>query len=245
MTLADLLDAYRNAADDETEPYRADDARVTGWLNEAVDEACLRAKLIFDTTSPLCTLRVVAGTQAYVLHPAIDDIAAAWMDKHHTVLQPTDQSALDRGRDVRWHLNSPSWRAAYVDASAWCGSNWRMWNGQPRFIIRDGQSIRLVPNPTSDDVLHLEVYRRPLAAEKLDAANATTCVPRVSFQYQPALVEWALYRAFMRRDEDQVDPAVAAAHLQLFEAAFGPRTDANVVRKQHEQRSHTTVINWP
>lgn len=244
MTLADLIDAYRNAADDETEPYRADDDRVTGWLNEAVDEACLRAKLIFDTTSPLCTVAVVAGTSTYKVHPAVDDIAAAWLDKHHNVLQPTDQSALDRGRDVRWHLQSPAWRAAYVDASAWCGRNWRTWNGRPRFIMRDGNTIRLVPNPTDADTLHLEVYRRPLDDERLAVANATACVPRVPFQYQQALVEWALYRSFMRRDEDQVDPSVAASHLQLFEAAFGSRPDANVVRKQHEQRSHTTMINW-
>jgi hypothetical protein len=57
-------------------------------------------------------------------------------------------------------------------------------------------------------------------------------------------VHWALYRAYLRRDEDQTDPSLASTHLTLFTAAFGERPDANVQRRRQEHRSRTTTINW-
>lgn len=239
MNLSELTAAYRNRADDETAPYRADDKQVMAWLNEAVDEAAIRAKLIFDTSSTFCTIPIVVDRAVYTLAPEISEIAAAWTDVNRWSLDGTDQSALDRmgQANLRGRFGrSRDW--AYCDY--W--SQWRLRKGHPRFFIQDGQRLQLVPIPTAADTLHLEVYRTTKESERLKGPQ--DC-PAIATAHHSGLVDWALYRAYLRRDEDQTDPNLAAGHLALFEQRYGMRPDANVARKRNERRAHTTPINWP
>lgn len=240
MQLRELITAYRDRADDESKPYRADDPKVTAWLNEAVDEACVRADLIFDTTSPFCAVPVVIDQANYRLAPEIHKISAAWSTRFNNPLDPTDQSALDRAGETYGLPGRYRGGRSWARCDYW--AQWRTQKGHPRFYLRDGQQLRLVPIPTSTDTLNLEVYRIPTAGERMK--DAGDC-PRIASAHHAGLVDWVLYRAYLRRDEDQNDPKLAAEHLGLFEARFGERPDANVMRKRQEHRSHTTAVNWP
>ena len=78
MTLAQLIAQFRREADDEVAPYLFSDAVVTDWLNEAVDEACVRSLLIKDwSTTAVCNIAITAGTSTYSTHPSIINITRA------------------------------------------------------------------------------------------------------------------------------------------------------------------------
>lgn len=64
MTLSELKIAVREMLDDEKAPYLWSDAQLTRAANVAVKEACVRARLIFDSSS---SIAVVAGTTEYRL----------------------------------------------------------------------------------------------------------------------------------------------------------------------------------
>ena len=46
MNLKSLIARFRVLANDKAEPYFWSDEEVSGWLNDAVHEACLRGRLL-------------------------------------------------------------------------------------------------------------------------------------------------------------------------------------------------------
>lgn len=236
MKTCDLIARYRKESDDLAQPYRNDDKTVVGWLNEAVDEAAIRAKLLFDTDSQFCSITIRANQAVYQLTAAIDTVQDAWLNSTGQIVVGTDQSALDR-------TNLPN-VCRPGNQSGWPASNWRTATGTPQWFIQDGRRLQLVPIPTANDVLKLGVYRTATEAEKLSAGSPQQ-EPVIAAQWHERLLDWVLFRAFSLRDEDQNDPRVAQEHLAAFEASFGIRADANVARKRRERRAHTTTINWP
>lgn len=240
MNLADLEATYREQADDRKQPYRVEPCDVMAWLNEAVDEACVRSRLLFDATSALCALPIIANQHTYQLDPSIFQIADARTDTYQIQLQGIDQSVLDRSAGPRFQSGRSLRHARIAYCDYWL--HWRTQQGQPRYFIRDGLNVRLVPIPVLDDTLRIEVYRIPVGNERVSARSDT---PRVPGIYHRNLVDWMLYRAYSRRDEEQSDPNLAAAALERFETTFGLRPGADMLRQRQELRSHTTVINWP
>lgn len=238
MTLDDLIGRFRQRADDAASPPLNDDETVRGWLNEAVNEACIRARLIFDTSSAFLTIPIVVDQAVYTLDPSIIQIADMWLTNRRWILEGTDQSALDRGSIF------PRWRGRYRhhDCYALWGRNWRTWKGSPRYFIQDGTRLQLVPIPTEVDTLNLSVYRLPVDSEVMDAPAEE---PVIAAQWHDRLIDWALFRAYDSKDGEEIDDTRAGIALARFEASFGKRLDAAVERKRAERRSHTTVTNWP
>jgi hypothetical protein len=182
---------------------------------------------------------VVIDRAVYELAACIFEIAAAWTDAYRWTLEGTDQSALDRAGQA-YPLPGRYGRRGWARCEYW--SQWRLQKGHPRFFIQDAQRLQLVPIPTAVDTLHLEVYRTAKESERMKGLESC---PVIATAHRSGLVDWALYRAYLRRDEDQSDPKQAADHLALFEERYGLRPDANVARKRNERRSRTTTINWP
>lgn len=236
MKQCDLIQRYRKDADDLAQPYRNDDKTVVGWINEAVDEAAIRARLLFDTDATFCAIPIRAGQGVYQLASVIDTVQDAWLGSTGQIVVGTDQSALDR-------TNLPNVYAP-TGESGWPASNWRTAAGTPQWFIQDGRRLQLVPIPPADDVLKLGVYRTTTQNEKLTASNKDQ-EPVIAAQWHERLLDWVLFRAFSLRDEDQNDDRLALLHEAAFEASFGKRPDANVARKRRERRAHTTLINWP
>lgn len=77
MTLSDLIAAFRTEAADQAEPPLWSDAEIAGYLADAESEACIRARLLFDESSPAVAV-IGIDTAAWVaLDPSIIDVTRA------------------------------------------------------------------------------------------------------------------------------------------------------------------------
>ena len=221
MTLQQLIDQFRSDVDDRIATYLFSDADVIGWLNEAEEEAALRANLLFDaTTSEICDIAVTAGTSLYALDPRVFVIERASFlatgedAENAIVLDLRDRLSVDRTR--------PSWRTTEME---------------PVELIVDEAKVQLACLPASSGTLSLEVYRAPLAPMVLGDDPVS---PEIAPLHHRHLVEWAKHRAFSRPDTEVFDPKRAETAEANFTKKFGLRPDADMRRAAYEDQQHRT-----
>lgn len=223
MKVADLIAEFRDTVADNVEPHFWSSENIVSYLNEAVQEACERAKLIEDRSTPtVCSITLQAGESTYPLHPSVFEI------KRLTF----------RGRP----LDETSVEELDADTPGWEGRS-----GQPRLYIFEQASgtrpaqVRLVPTPTATDTIALTVCRGAL---KPLSADNDTGRPELPERFHLRLMDWMLHRAYLKQDADAYDPNKAAVSLGLFVQAFGERPDANVQRKRRDKRPPVVRVNW-
>jgi hypothetical protein len=220
MTLAQLIAQFRASANDAVAPFLFSDAAVTGWLNEAQDEACVRSLLIPDwSTTAVCSIAVTAGTSTYAAHASIINITRAAFtptDGDEVLLHQTDAFTLDRTR-----------------------SHWRTDTDEPRDFIHTDTKIRLGCIPEANGTLALEVNRLPLVA-----MTASTDTPEISARHHRNLIPWALYRAFSVPDSETLDPNRAMLAEREFTKMFGLRPDATIRRESETSLPHRSASHW-
>lgn len=214
MTLEDLRTAFRSAADDTAQPYLWGDDEIRDWLNEAQAEACERGKLLLDTRTPeVCQIAVVAGTAEYDLHPSILEIRRVVLLQPERVLPFVPLDQLDQAH-----------------------GGWMQQTGTPECWTRQEPGrIQLVPAPTADATVTLRVYRTPLEEMSSDFDE-----PEIAQHYHRYLLDWALHRAFSKRDADTYDEGRAKGYEADFERRFGERLPASV-RQMRAASSNWTV----
>ena len=75
MKVADFITEFRDIVKDNEVPQFWSSENIVRYLNEAVQEACERAKLIEDRTTPaVCSITLQAGESTYALHPSVFEI---------------------------------------------------------------------------------------------------------------------------------------------------------------------------
>ena len=205
--LAQLIVDCREELDDEIAPHLWSDEYLTKRLNDAVQEAALRARLLVESDrNDICRIAVTAGRAEYTLHPSVVVVRRASL-------------ASDR--------SNPLIRTTTAALDGWdrCSNTWRTDTGTPEYIVRDAQSrkITLVPIPTEDTFLHLTVWRNPAEDEVMED---DTDEPAIDAMYHDKLFHWAVFRALTRRDTEQNSTKDADRHLTEFETVFGPRPTA-------------------
>lgn len=216
MELSELIAQVRVDSDDLVAGYLSSDENITAWLNEAEQEACIRARLIHDTSTPaVCTIAATAGVSVYPLHPAIIDITRAEFTPSGATqaekLYLTDMVELER---------------IYPD--------WRKYTDTPRYAIQNDTTIQLVCKPSMGGVLALECNRLPLKNIE-DQSNESPEIGRIHHRH---LVQWALHRAYSRPDAEIFNPNKAAIALAEFTRVFGLRPDANYRRSSQANQPH-------
>lgn len=146
MTLHELLSQFRTDAKDAVEPVMFDTMDVFGWLREAEEEACIRARLLFDdATTDICEISVTASTREYPIDPRITEIVTAYL---------TDEFGMEYDLDVVMRT--------WLDRH---DHNWRKdMARQPDALMHLSKRIALNAEPAVDYTLSLEVYRKPLVA---------------------------------------------------------------------------------
>lgn len=220
MTLAELIASFRVDADDQTAPYLWPDEEVRLWLNEAEDEACQRAKLIFDSsTAAVCQIAVTTAASVYALHAATLDIyRAALTDAAGDifVLTPTDRIELDRVR--------PDWRTV---------------TRRPTAFIQHDTNIELDAVVDATYTLNLEVCRLPLTT-----MDFSTDVPEINRMHHRHLVQWALHRAYSKPDSETLNLDKSARAEDAFTKVFGNRPGADMRKKQQANRPHRVKAVW-
>lgn len=219
MQVGDFITTFRELASDNEFPPFWSDERIVSYLNEAVQEACERAKLIEDRSM---SLAVEPGQDTYSLHPSVFEIKRLTFRG-----RPIDETSVEE-----------------LDCDA---PGWELRSGQPRLFIFEQASggqppkVRLIPTPVTAEDAGLTVYR---GARKELSANNVSALPEIPTRFHERLMDWVMHRAYLKQDADTFDPAKAATSLALFVQAFGERPDANVQRKHRDRRPPIVHCNW-
>jgi hypothetical protein len=220
VKLPALRAALRSRLDDEAQPYLWSDADLNRYLNESVNEAALRARLIRDaSTAAVCNVTVTAADGTYTLHTSVFAVKRAKLDLGSVPLVLSSTEALD--------VEYPTW--ATQSASS------------PSHLLIDPQSsalgITIVPTPTVADTLRLVVYRLPLEAMASDDDE-----PELHSMHHERLLDWAVRCAYLKHDSETFDAQKAKSAEDAFELSFGRRPDANVLRKQEQRPTHQVAF---
>lgn len=223
MTLAELIARFRVESNDLVAPYLSSDANITDWLNEAEEEAAIRASLIHDSsTVAVCSIAVTAPTTTYALHASVLDITRA-------AFTPTGSSA-----EVDLYLTD---RVEQDRAQA----GWRTRVDTPRQLIQADKTVRLGCIPSVSGALAIECYRLPLAPMAIATPAGT---PEIAGVHHRRLVQWALHKCYSRPDAEIYDPGRAAKAEAEFARVFGLRPDASYRRDSQANRPLFNKAIW-
>lgn len=234
-----LIAQFRSDVDDVEEPFLWTKEDAQFYLDDAINEACERAKLIRDATTPeICEVTVTAGTSTYALDSRILQFERAKLDSMQVPLEITSTLALDSNVTGIWPRGWRS-RSSYGSWSTF-GTSWESATGRPSALAIDRAGAdwtgRLVPNPTSNDLLRLQVYRAPLES-LTDDNSAPEGVPE---RLHPRLLDWMKHMAYSKQDTETRNDDRAQRFAALFTSAFGERIDANIRRQQQDR--HPPVV---
>ena len=212
MTLAELELAFRVKVGDFVIPYHCSSVEFASYVNQAESEACRRARLIFDKTTPeVCELVITAGDTVKDLHPLIVEVTAAYLldaNGDHIPLVNVDKVELERIKPgCREDEQQPE-----------------------RYMIED-KTIEFDAAADADYTLRLEVYRLPLAA-----LVAPSDEPEIAAVHHDKLLEWVCHEFYSARDEKTHSPELAALHERGFEDYFGLRPNVDLRRRTWSNR---------
>lgn len=206
MTFKQLLDAARIALSDTTgttdKDFNLSTAAAVLFYNEAIHEACRRARLIVDRSTPaICSYSVTAGVPSVSIDPRIIKIRRA--------------SLISR--------NDPL-RRRYVADMDELLPGWETHTGTVDSYVADYATdmISLYRIPAVDDTLKLVVVRLPL----IDLTGASNQSPEIKVQYHPALVQYVVYKVRSIEDSELYDVRKASAAYAEFEKEFGVKRSA-------------------
>lgn len=217
MTLDELIQAFRDQADDARTPFLWSDEEVIRYLNEAAREACERASLIYDEESEAATISFEAEQSSTALHESVFDVVrVVWDGK---LLSSVARETLDK-----------------------TNGQWFSLIGQPThfYTVHGISSLNIGVYPKHSEAIDLSlgVYRRPLVdMEGLDD------VPEMHSRHHFRLIDWALSLAYRKEDEEAKDLQKAERHERAFALSFGPPIDEHVRHKWARKRMNTVQMN--
>jgi len=213
MIVSELEAEYRaRFTDNVSQLHALSTEDYLAYLNEAQDEACIRADLIFDKSSSFCTIAVTSSNSVYALDRSIYGVSYARIIDEAGVssnLRLTTREQLD----VDW----PDWRDV-ID--------------RPSHLQHYNNSVELVAFPDTTYTLKLETYR--LGKRMI----GDTSMPEINITLHSPLNYWVLYRMYTSPDEDVSNPKKAMENLGEFEKIFGTRPLAEHHKDKFMSRPH-------
>lgn len=218
MDVGQLKAHFRRQIDDVQSPYLVDDEAFYAYLNEAQQEACIRANLIRDKSSTFCTIAVTEGKDVYAIHPSIYAIRyASFVDSagRVTTLAPTSPDEMDQ--------QTPGWREQ---------------SDKPKWFIHQDTYIELVNTPSENGTLKLDVYRLPLEDIAGDSDEL-----EIAWVHHLSLLHWVVAKSFSIPDSDLLQPGKAAEYELKFTQVFGHRPSANQRRRQYANTPHRNKVS--
>lgn len=216
MNRSDLRSFCRTLADDAVTPYQVSDTQFNDFIQEALDEACLRARLLYDMDAGPITLVVDQST--YNTDTATLGRNYFFFERMYLVakkreLIPVSMDQLDRAKD-----------------------NWQSeGSGIPEYYLIDQlpDRIRFNPTPSEVDTVQFRGYYMPASI-----ANDTDELV-INTIHHRNLSDWVLYRFYSIHDADIAASELAAVHLMKFEKNFGRRMSAKSQQLQYKGNDMT------
>lgn len=212
MNRAQIRDECRALMDDKVASYLISDSELNLRLEEAIKEACIRANLIIDSTTPaICNISVLTGTNQYLIDSRILDIVRIELPSVTGTLGKLGYKALDDD-----------------------DSGWKTRNGPPSAYAMDldNRSLTFSHVPIVDETAVLTVSRLPIQSIQLDTDS-----PEIQSRWHYPLVYWMASLSYRTHDSDLFDPNAAQGFAIEFERVFGPsKTSMDVERNLRSYR---------
>ena len=210
----------RLLAQDTTLPYLWQDEDIDDWLNEAQQEATIRARLLRATLAShpaLCEFSLTAGETAIALPEQLYEISyQEWViGAERRPLKLVSREWMD--------TTLPGWRA--------------MPAAEPDYLVQDRQALEIVPPPIADGAVLIEGYRLPEPMELDDDE------PRIPLAHHIHLVQWALHVGYSLPDAETFNPGKSQAAEAEFARYFGARPDADLRADTRNDETHR-IVAW-
>lgn len=210
----------RLLAQDTATPYLWQDEDIDDWLNEAQQEAAIRARLLRATPAShpaLCEYPLAAGETAITVPDQIYEIS------HQEWAAGSERRPLKLVSREWMDTTLPGWRA--------------MPAADPDYLVQDRQQLEVVPPPIADGSVRIEGYRLP---EPMQANNDE---PRIPLAHHIHLVQWALHVGYSLPDAETFNPGKSQAAEAEFTRYFGARPDADLRADTRNDETHR-IVSW-
>ena len=210
----------RLLAQDTATPYLWQDEDIDDWLNEAQQEAAIRARLLRATPAShpaLCEYPLAAGETAITVPDQIYEIT------HQEWAAGSERRPLKLVSREWMDTTLPGWRA--------------MPAADPDYLVQDRQQLEVVPPPIADGSVRIEGYRLP---EPMQADNDE---PRIPLAHHIHLVQWALHVGYSLPDAETFNPGKSQAAEAEFTRYFGARPDADLRADTRNDETHR-IVAW-
>lgn len=210
MDLEDLLDDLRRKVDDTAHPQLYSDSQLTDWLNDAVEEVCIRTRCLQDSSSAVCSVAVEEDERSIALDPSIFVVRSARIDGQARRLELKNSAWLDE--------NYPGWDDDALTIT-----------GVPQYAVfdTDQHTLQVYPTPDDDYTLKLRVWRGAIDDEKLESESDVPIIPE---RYHRHLALFAAGLAFDDKDSEKYDPERADRLNAKFDTYVGPPVSAQALR---------------
>jgi hypothetical protein len=90
------------------------------------------------------------------------------------------------------------------------------------YSLSKHQYIEIYPTPNTSDILEMVVSRIP----KRSVVDAPLEIPEI---HRTGLLDWVLFRAYMKQDAETYDTDKAQLHLSMFVANFGEKPTVKTI----------------
>ena len=210
----------RLLAQDTTLPYLWQDEDIDDWLNEAQQEAAIRARLLRATPAShpaLCEFSLTAGETAIALPEQLYEIS------HQEWNAGAERRPLKLVSREWMDTTLPGWRA--------------MPAAEPDYLVQDRQALEVVPPPIAAGAVLIEGYRLP---EPMVADDEE---PGIPLAHHIHLVQWALHVGYSLPDTETLNPGKSQAAEAEFTRYFGARPDADLRADTRNDETHR-IVAW-
>lgn len=216
MDGAAFITQFRQETADEVAPYLWSDELILRYLDEAQRELCRLTDGIADSVSSVCTVKVKSALVR--VSPLIKKIRAATLVD---LERPLSIYSVEEARRGRVPLTSSS-------------------TGVPLAIITGvgtgNAQVYPAPTPGQEWTVHLDVLRYPLTRIETSGDEL-----ELGDEHVPALMHYALHRAYARPDADTYDKRRSDEELALFRGAC---REVQVEQSLKRTKSGVTQFSW-
>lgn len=212
MTLKELIALYRAQSGDDNAPYFCEDDLLKIYANEAQVEACRRGQLLVDTQR----VQLEVNKELVKLPKHALRVTRAFVNRLPVgVISVQDMDDMHPG----WQFDAPNTQTTHLVSGV------------------TTNSLHLWPCPSVLTELVMTVQALPKSP--LCHEHDT---PEIRPEAHAGLVDWMLYRAYSREDNDLYNDAKAGLALRRFETEFGTKASA---RNEELVRSGAAMMPGP
>ena len=205
---------------DTKRPYMWEDEDIDDWLNEAQQEAAIRARLLRATPAShpaLCEYTLAAGETALTMPDRLYEIS------HQEWAAGSERRPLKLVSREWMDTTLPGWRA--------------MPAAEPDYLVQDRQALEVVPPPIAAGAVLIEGYRLPEPMQSDDEE------PGIPLAHHIHLVQWALHVGYLMPDAEMFNPGKSQAAEAEFARYFGARPDADLRADTRNDETHR-IVAW-